>query len=202
MPHRAAITNTNRQVQRTKGWIFDALMLLMDKKPYHKITVSDITGKAGIARQTFYRNYDDKDAVIFEYLSNTLKTDLLKIDAGGKNGQNNIVLTFNYNYMIAHRDNLKKILTATGIENRIFHESKKFPLLLMEQYQDSLSSEEYVICRYKLCYQITGCLRVLFDWFIHDMPLPADTLAAMLNVMDIPRSTQYHNIPNITIDIN
>jgi AcrR family transcriptional regulator len=51
--------SNNRQVRRTRSWISEALMLLMDEKPYDKITVSDITEKAGIARQTFYRNYDN-----------------------------------------------------------------------------------------------------------------------------------------------
>jgi AcrR family transcriptional regulator len=86
----------NRQVQRTKGWIFEAIMLLMDEKPYRKITVQDITGKAGIARQTFYRSYDGKDDAVFEYLSSTLKTEVLKIETGGTvEAQNNITLTFN-----------------------------------------------------------------------------------------------------------
>ncbi|MDR2491493.1 MAG: TetR/AcrR family transcriptional regulator [Spirochaetaceae bacterium] len=190
----------NRQVQRTKGWIFEAIMLLMDEKPYHKITVQDITQKAGIARQTFYRNYDDKDDAVFEYLSNTLKTELFKIEGGGATGaQNNITLIFNYTYMLEQRTNLKKILSCAGLENRIFTEIHEFALNLIAHYRDGLSAEEYHICRYKLVYQITGCLRVLFDWFIQDMPLPADKLFSMLNAMNISKDTQYRSIPNIVV---
>ena len=190
----------NRQVQRTKGWIFEAVMRLMKEKPYHKITVSDITERAGIARQTFYRYYAGKDEVIFEYLANTLKTDALKIENSAKTGrQNSIIFSFNYKYMIKYRDNLKKLLSIPQLESRIFSEINNFTMLLFENFKDVLTAEEYHICRYKLVYQITGSLRVLFDWFMQDMPLPEDKLFSMLNAMNIPKAAQYRNIPNIVV---
>jgi AcrR family transcriptional regulator len=200
MLHKA--NSHNRQVQRTRSWIFEALMLLLNENPYSKISVSDITKKAGIARQTFYRNYDDKDDIAMEYLMNSIKVEPLEIDDGKRGGgQNNIVLVFNYQYMIEHRDNLKKLLSIADIVQRIYHEAQDFPLVLLEQYKNSMPENEYLICRYKLCYQITGCLRVFFDWFINDMPLPLDNMVSMLNAMNIPKTIQYRNIPNIVVRI-
>jgi AcrR family transcriptional regulator len=70
---------------------------------------SDITEKAGIARQTFYRNYDDKDDVVFQYIKKSMNTDLLKIETSqDPKKKNDIVLMFNHTYMIEHRDTLKK----------------------------------------------------------------------------------------------
>jgi AcrR family transcriptional regulator len=190
----------NRQIQRTKSWIFDAIILLMDKKPYDKITVSDIIEKAGIARQTFYRNYGNKGDVIFEYLRNSFNSDLLKIENETKQDkQDHIVFTFNYGYMINHRKNIKKIVSIADIKNRIIHELQEFPISLTDHYKDTLSSEDYLICRYKICYQITGTLNIFFDWFINDMPLPAEKFISMLNAMNIPNTVQYRNIPNIIV---
>ena len=192
----------NRQVVRTKSWIFEAIMVLMEEKPYNKITVSDITEKAGIARPTFYRNFDDKDDVIFEYLDNSINTELFNTKKTKNDGkQDSIVLTFNYKYLIKHQKNLKKILATADIENRLFREEQTFPLSLLECYKEKLTPQEYLICRYKLCYQITGSLRVLFDWFINDMSVPAENIASMLNAMNIPRSVQYRNVPNIVVQI-
>jgi AcrR family transcriptional regulator len=190
----------NRQVQRTKSYIFEALMLLMDEMPYGKITVSDITEKAGIARTTFYRNYNDKDDVVFEYLLNTFNTELLNIKTVDKDDkQNTIVFMFDYKYMVKHQKTLKKLLSISDIENRIFRELQEFPMSLLEHYKEKLSAWEYLICRYKLCYQIIGCLRVLFDWFINDMPLPVENIVLMLNAMNVPKTVQYRNIPNIFV---
>ena len=192
----------NRQVQRTKSYIFEALMLLMDEMPYGKISVSDITEKAGIARTTFYRNYNDKDDVVFEYLLNTFNTELLNIKTVDKDDkQNTIVFMFDYKYMVKHQKTLKKLLSISDIENRIFRELQEFPMSLLEHYKEKLSAWEYLICRYKLCYQITGCLRVLFDWFVNDMPMPVENIVGMLNNMNIPKTAQYRNIPNIVVRI-
>lgn len=48
--------------------VTEALLRLLSKKPYGKITVSDIVAEAGIGRASFYRNYIDKDDVIRKQL--------------------------------------------------------------------------------------------------------------------------------------
>jgi hypothetical protein len=65
-----------------------------------------------------------------------------------------------------------------------------------------LTKEEYTIFRYKICYQITGCLRVLLDWFLDAMPLPVDKFVYMVNTFALPGETLYRNIPNIVVRIN
>jgi len=192
----------NRQVQRTRSWIFEALMLLLDEKPYDKISISDITNKAGIARQTFYRNYDGKDDILLAYLSSTLSFESLKVGDGKEEGrQNTIVLSFRYRYMLENRDRLKKVMAIAEVEQRIYRDAQNFPLALLEQYRKEISTEEYVICRYKLCFQITGCLRVFFDWFVNDMPMSFPSLVEMMNAMNTPKVVRFRNIPNILVRI-
>jgi len=50
----------------------DALLLLMESKPYDTISVTDITKKAGVSRMAFYRNYEIKDDIIDEYFKERL----------------------------------------------------------------------------------------------------------------------------------
>ncbi|MCL1837344.1 MAG: TetR/AcrR family transcriptional regulator [Treponema sp.] len=190
----------NRQVERTKSWIFEAVMLLMDEKPYEKITVSDIAEKAGIARPTFYRNFNDKDDVIFEYLMNTFSTEVLNMEKGNKDDkQDTIILEFNRKYMTKHQKIIKKILFTADIESRIHREGQKWPMSFIDQYKSKLSEHEYLVCRYKISYQITGSLRVVFDWFINDMPMPIEDIVTMLNAMNIPKTIQYRNLPSILV---
>jgi AcrR family transcriptional regulator len=164
----------------------------MDEKPYENITVSDIADKAGIARPTFYRNFDDKDEVVLQYLNNSFGTE-------NDDKQNNIILLFDNKYLIKHQKNLKKILSTASIENRIYHELQKYTLSLTERYKKQLSAEDYLICRYKICYQITGSLRIIFDWFINNMPMPVDNIISMLNAMNVPKTVQYRNIPGVIV---
>jgi AcrR family transcriptional regulator len=191
----------NRQVERTRSWIFDAVMILMDEKPYNKITVSDICEKAGIARPTFYYNFDDKDDVILKYLNNSLTTELMSLETAKDDKQNNIVLTFDVKYIINHQKNLRKVLSTADVEARIYRELQAYTLTLIKSYKKQLSAEEYQICRYKICYQLTGSLKILFDWFINGMPMPVEKLILMLNTMNIPKTVQYRNIPGIEVRI-
>ncbi len=54
----------NKQVTRSKEWIFKALMTLMKKNAFRDISISDITSKADVARLTFYRNFDSKEDIL------------------------------------------------------------------------------------------------------------------------------------------
>ena len=44
----------------TKKIIADGFKVLMEKKPFEKITISDITDSCGLNRQTFYYHFQDK----------------------------------------------------------------------------------------------------------------------------------------------
>ena len=47
----------------------EALLSLIETKPFDRITVDDIVDKAGIGRSTFYRHFETKEALIDEIAS-------------------------------------------------------------------------------------------------------------------------------------
>jgi AcrR family transcriptional regulator len=49
--------------------ITEALLRLMKKKPFTQITVSEITLLAGVARVSFYRNYESKEDILVQKLN-------------------------------------------------------------------------------------------------------------------------------------
>jgi len=53
--------------------IEEALATLISKKNFSEITVSELVKKAGIARSTFYRNYDNKEDIIRFSIQRTLR---------------------------------------------------------------------------------------------------------------------------------
>jgi AcrR family transcriptional regulator len=67
------------RVQRTRDALGDALITLMQEKPFETITVQDVLDRAHVSRSTFYAHYSDKDDLLmsdaeefFEALSMTL----------------------------------------------------------------------------------------------------------------------------------
>jgi AcrR family transcriptional regulator len=56
--------SSDPRVKRTRQWITDAFMTLLQKKTFQAITVQDITQQAGINRATFYAHFNDKYALL------------------------------------------------------------------------------------------------------------------------------------------
>ena len=55
------------QVDRSCQQIAQSYMMLLEKYPDQKITISSICDYAGVARQTFYRHFDSKtDIIVYE----------------------------------------------------------------------------------------------------------------------------------------
>ena len=55
-----------------KKQITNALLRLLKEKELKDISISEITATAQVSRISFYRNYEDKDSVIKEYMYLTL----------------------------------------------------------------------------------------------------------------------------------
>ena len=57
---------TKRSIVDSKDYMAEALLFLMKRKPAAKITVSEITERAGVSRATWFRHFTDKrEAVVY-----------------------------------------------------------------------------------------------------------------------------------------
>ena len=52
------------RVKRTREALGDALISLMQEKPFESITVQDVLDRAHVSRSTFYTHYSDKDDLL------------------------------------------------------------------------------------------------------------------------------------------
>lgn len=55
---------TDARVRRTRDALGDALVALMQEKPFETITVQDVLDRARVGRSTFYSHYSDKDDLL------------------------------------------------------------------------------------------------------------------------------------------
>lgn len=55
---------SQRENWRVKTQIIEALLRLMEEKPLEEIYVTDITRRANVSRQSYYRNFGGKQAII------------------------------------------------------------------------------------------------------------------------------------------
>lgn len=64
--------DNNEKNSYVKKQITTALLTLLKEKELKNISISEITTTAQVSRISFYRNYDDKEAILKEYMSLTL----------------------------------------------------------------------------------------------------------------------------------
>ncbi len=66
---------SNQQINKiTRDNIKDALMSLMKEKSFKSVTITELVKKAGVSRTAFYRNYESKEAILFEITENCIST--------------------------------------------------------------------------------------------------------------------------------
>jgi AcrR family transcriptional regulator len=191
----------NRQVQRSKGWMLDALLLLMDEMPYDKITVSDITERAGVARQTFYRNYAGKDDIVLHYLDSIFNDNFIKIkNIRNEDGRNVLIITLSFKGLIEQKQKLTK-LQRDDTEHLLFAYTQKWEDYVIDFAKNKVSRTERLLFRYMVKFQVGGSLRMILDWMKHDMPMPAETMSGLLQKFIGAVETGAGGIPHLIIRI-
>jgi AcrR family transcriptional regulator len=69
----ASTPKIDRRVRHTRDALGDALLTLMQEKPFETITVQQVLDCAGIGRSTFYAHYRDKDDLFLSDLEDFLE---------------------------------------------------------------------------------------------------------------------------------
>jgi len=57
---------------RTRKWITDALMTLMNEKDFNNISITEIVMKADVSRQSFYRHFETKEEIVDDFFNENI----------------------------------------------------------------------------------------------------------------------------------
>jgi AcrR family transcriptional regulator len=171
------------QIQRTKQWIFEAILLLLDKKPYDQIGISEITEKAGVARTSFYRNFTGKDDVILQYLDDILSDCVFHlIKEKEQNGQKIFSLHLPIPQLRKQRETLKKLLDLdNGLNLLLLKHFLDFEDAMINQHSKNLLKREKLIFRWTAKFLTGGFLHLIIDWINDESAVPEAQLLAALD---------------------
>jgi AcrR family transcriptional regulator len=94
--------------------MLDATVQLLKEKPISKISVTDITEKAGVSRMSYYRNYSSKEEILTDHLDEIFRdyTEFIrKWDYKGSCFESPFLHKC-FGYFIGHRDFLSTLLKS------------------------------------------------------------------------------------------
>lgn len=152
---------TDRRTLYTKGVIKQAVLELMESKPFEKITITDICKKAEINRGTYYLHYYEPGEVLDELLDEALT------DAGGLLGQLQISDTCSTNEcynslcrMVRHSQKYKAVFLDETLTDRIIEKiadlhKEEFVNEIMTRCNISAKQAEAIFY-----FQINGCFAI------------------------------------------
>ncbi|MDV7718458.1 TetR family transcriptional regulator [Pediococcus ethanolidurans] len=104
----------NEQRKLSQESIQIALFTLMKTKPFSKISIRELTQKAGTSRMGFYRNYDSKEAVLVAYFDQYVKPFYRELSVLPDKDPR-VVSEAYFHYIAAHSD-LFMVLIKSGAE--------------------------------------------------------------------------------------
>lgn len=99
-----------------KSCITDALIQLMQAKPFEEITITELTQTAGVGRASFYRNFKSKQDVLAQHLSDLLVEWGKDFESKGDKDYFNESL---FRHFYKHRD-VYLLLYQQGLSNLIY----------------------------------------------------------------------------------
>jgi AcrR family transcriptional regulator len=69
----SAAATSDARIVRTKAALHDALLALLEEKPFDAITVRDLSARAGIGYATFFRHYASKAALLDDVAADDIR---------------------------------------------------------------------------------------------------------------------------------
>lgn len=178
----------NPTALNSREWLVNALLSLMEAKPYSLITVKDICQKADLSRQTFYNFFGTKDDIIrfciqqcYQEMMKQLKskTTLLLSDITEQ-----LIKTFQHN---RHMINL---IISQNLDHILEHELALAIELFAEQVNPESGGHPY---QYGTAFLTGAIAHTVLYWFKDPDPIPSEQLAGLL--ADI-LSGNYYTIKN------
>lgn len=161
----------------SKESIFTALMILMEKKNFNEISITEIATKAGVSRMAFYRNYSLKEDIITNYLDDLFKEYANEITSFEKEDKYQAAYLF-FTYFRKHAELIKNLIDS-NLTNLILDRFDKYlNFLFKNTTKDKTYSPEAE--QYLIQYMSGGLYKILIEWVKSGMKEDDEYMAELI----------------------
>jgi len=160
-----------KQVEESKNLITDALISLLQTYELREITISQITAEAGVGRNTFYRNFENKEDII-HWMFEQIYAEAEEVLQQKKNPRPKDLLLFRFRLI---KENPQ--LTIIAKRREVFDIMHKFRL----KKSTSLFQNFLMPKGYKLDFNIGGLFYVTSRWIEEGMKESPEEMVKILS---------------------
>ena len=151
-------------------YITEALLLLLKKKEYKDISITEICKKAGVTRMSFYRNFENKEDILLKKVQ-TVTDSFLKESAISYKRD---TVSRYFMKLFTHMQQQKDLCAALNKAGLIHMIKNEFDRVFLNAYK-------YVYDEYKSLFLSGGIYNVFLFWFINDCKDNPEVLAQRLD---------------------
>ncbi|MCY9666249.1 TetR/AcrR family transcriptional regulator [Paenibacillus alginolyticus] len=179
---------TDRRIVRSRAALRHALLTLMADKPFKAISITEIVELANYNRGTFYSNYESKDALLDDIISDLIEKLLLSFRAPYEK-----VEFFHVDQLKAHSVMLFEHIYVHSAIYTVFMKSDMLMALREKMFiaLKKISTEELVYTRKDIdeelliIYSLNALLGLIFHWvesgFKHSPAYMQEQLVKIIN---------------------
>ncbi len=170
----------NSKSRQSKEEMRQALLILLETKDFHRITIQEITDQAGLSRRTYYRNYQSKIDIVSEILMFIWQDYLIAIKEKKPNSLSEITQTlydvstqYKYEIMLLHKHNLLLHLIPIAIDD--------LPDIIA--YRHPNVSIDNTAIQYMVTFIVSGYFHVIPTWLEKNPEISAQQMGEYLERM-------------------
>lgn len=143
----------------------EALFRLMKKKPFSEITITELINCAGVARSTYYRNYNSKEDIIRAFINQVVQEFRMEYPTESmKDRLSDAYFERVANYVFRYHDNLS-IIHKAGLSS-LYLESLNDYFLELADCNPSVGEEDKIYI-----YALAGAqFNLIFNYLLPNMP--------------------------------
>lgn len=173
----------NRRVRITKQCMKDALLELLEKTPYNKISVTDICNSADVNRSTFYAYYNDIDELLSEIETEVLQQIPVNIDPHDIDYEGNFLseLEIFFNYIQSNEKIFRILMIQSG--DRDFN--NKLVSFILGHYKNLTTISDKTLAKYGCIYCINGVIGMVKEWIQDGFPINYKNFARLVVQMSM-----------------
>jgi AcrR family transcriptional regulator len=166
----------NSENRMVRECIFSALMLLMEKKGFNDISITELTNRAGVSRMAYYRNYNLKEDIILDYLDELFDEYRKQVFSNPRDDFQAACLYFAY---FRKHEKLLVNLIDSGLSNLILIRYDKY---LSTVFQNFYSHKKYEkeMAQYVIEYISGGLYKILISWARNGMKESDEYMAGII----------------------
>jgi AcrR family transcriptional regulator len=165
---------TNPSALRSREWLTNALLTLLESQKYEEITIKEICREADLSRQTFYQIFDSKDEIV-EYQFIRLFTEF-KAACGNFEGISLGELSLSFFSFFKKHNDFIRVMTSNNMAYLLEREFEHF-LPQIDLFKRINKTEEHP--DYSVCYMAGALCQILIHWYDKGMDLPVEEVASL-----------------------